>query len=71
MSSSWTTQRAKIASLSRTRAADDPEIIDARRNLKSIRLEAHIQKVVSEAPALTSDQVDSIVKLLRAGGDTA
>lgn len=72
MSGSWTKERAKIASLSRSRPADDPEIIEARRNLKAIRLEEYVQKVVSEAPALTAEQSSKIAALLRpVGADAA
>ena len=72
MSSSWTKERAKIASLSRSRSADDPEIIEARRNLKAIRLEEYVLRVISEAPALTAEQSSKIAALLRpVGADAA
>lgn len=66
--SSWTHERAKIAALSRSRAADDPEIITARRNLKVERLADQIAKVVSEAPPLSGEQIDRLTGLLRGGG---
>jgi hypothetical protein len=62
---SWKTQRAKVAALSRSRPANDPEIIEARRNLKALKLEEYVSKVVAEAPPLTADQADRIAALLR------
>lgn len=65
---SWTTERARIASLSRSRKPDDPELIQARRNLKAERLAAHVAKALSEAPPLTEEQRATIARLLAAGG---
>ena len=68
---SWTSERARVASLSRSRATDDPDLLEARRNLKSARLEDYVARVVAEAPPLTSAQRDRIAALLRpAGGGT-
>lgn len=64
---SWTHERARIASLSRSRAADDPELIDARRNLRAERLADYIRKTVDEAPPLTPAQRDRLSVLLRGG----
>lgn len=68
---SWTHQRAKVASLSRSRPANDPELITARQNLKALKLEEYVLKVVSEAPPLTSEQADRIASLLRPAGGGA
>jgi hypothetical protein len=62
--------RAKIASLTRSRQPDDPELVAARQNLKALRLEEHVRKVVAEAPPLTPAQRDRIATLLRAGSAT-
>lgn len=62
---SWTAERARVASLSRSRTADDPELADARRNLRAARLEEHIRSVVAEAPPLTPAQRDKLASLLR------
>ena len=62
---SWTSERARVASLSRSRATDDPDLLEARRNLKSARLEDYVARVVAEAPPLTSAQRDRIAALLR------
>lgn len=67
--SSWTSERARVASLSRSRTADDPDLVEARRNLKAARLEDHIAKLVAAWPPLTTDQVDHIAHVLRAAHD--
>lgn len=64
---SWTTERARVASLSRSRSATDPELVAARRNLKAARLEEYVSQVVSEAPPLTPEQIDRVSVLLRGG----
>ncbi|HEY3924962.1 MAG TPA: hypothetical protein VGL75_10420 [Acidothermaceae bacterium] len=61
----WTQDRARVASLSRDRAPDDPLLVEARRDLKASRLEEHIRKVVDSAPPLTAEQRDRIASLLR------
>jgi hypothetical protein len=63
--STWTHERARVASLSRSRIPDDPELIEARRNMRAERLADHIRKVVAEAPPLTSSQRDKLALLLR------
>lgn len=67
---SWTTERARVASLSRSRTPDDPALIDARRNLKAARLEDHVTAAVATFPPLTDEQADRIAAILR-GGATA
>ena len=64
---SWTAERARVASLSRSRTPDDPDLLDARRNLRAERLAVHIAKVVAEAPPLTAEQRDRLAVLLRGG----
>jgi hypothetical protein len=44
---SWTTERARVASLSRSRTPDDPELIEARHNLAYERLCVSIQRALS------------------------
>lgn len=67
---SWTAERARVASLSRSRTPDDPDLIAARENLKAERLEVYIAKVVAAAPPLSPAQRDRLALLLR-GGDAA
>lgn len=62
---SWTTERARVASLSRSRSADDPDLVDARQALKAARVEDYIARVVAEAPPLSPEQRDRIAALLR------
>lgn len=69
--SNWTVHRAKVASLSRSRKADDPELLTARRDLKAARLEDYVNKVVAEAPPLTAEQLDRVAVLLRPAGGAA
>ena len=66
---SWTSERARVASLSRSRAADDPHLVGARRDLRAERLADYVAKVVAQAPPLTPAQRDRVAALLRAGGD--
>jgi hypothetical protein len=66
---SWATERARLAALTRSRAADDPQLVEARRNLRAERLAEHVRRVVSEAPPLTEEQRARIAVLLTRGGD--
>ncbi len=67
---SWTHHRARVASLSRDRAPDDPELLDARRSLREERLAAAIRETVDAAPPLTDEQRARLAALLHtpAGG---
>ncbi len=62
---SWTTERAKVASLSRSRTPDDPELVNARRDLRYERLADHVTAKVAEWPPLTPEQTDRLANLLR------
>lgn len=57
--------RGRVASLSRSRPATDPDLINARRDLAAEKLAAYVSKTVAEAPPLTSAQRDRIASLLR------
>lgn len=65
---SWTTERARVASLSRSRKPDDPDLINARLNLRAERLADYVTKVVAEAPPLTPEQRHRITAILQGGG---
>lgn len=67
---SWTQERARVASLTRSRAADDPELVAARRNLKAERMADFIRRQLDTWPPLTIEQRESVAALLRptAGG---
>lgn len=64
----WKQERARIASLSRSRTPDDPELVAARQNLTALRLEKFVIDVV---PALRSEQRERIAELLRGTGSVA
>ena len=75
MSTAARTERARIASLSYAisagkREPDCPEIIEARRNFHAARLADYIERTMASAPALTAEQTERIVALVRAGGAT-
>jgi hypothetical protein len=64
--------RAKVGGLVAHREADDPELLDARQELKAAMLRRHIRKVVAEAPPLSDDQRSALaLLLLRPGGADA
>lgn len=63
--STWTHERARIASLSRSRAPDDPDLLTARRNLREARLADYITRTVDAAPPLTAAQRDRLALPLR------
>lgn len=67
---SWTYHRSRVASLT-ARGADPAEIDRARRDLRAARLADHIKRVVDEAPPLTAEHRDRLMRLLRPtlGGD--
>ena len=60
----WTHHRARVAALSRDRAANDPDLLDARRDLRAARLEEYIKSTVDAAPAFTDAQRDRLALLL-------
>lgn len=62
--------RAKVASLSRSRAANDPELVAARRELAEANLAAAIERTLSAAPPLTEKQRHHLAGLF-AGGASA
>lgn len=62
--SGWTYHHAKVASLSRVRPADDPDLIEARRNLKASRLEDAARKAAESLPPLTDEQARRIAAII-------
>lgn len=65
---SWTTERARVAALSRSREHDDPDLEAARRNLRAAVLSEHIQKSLAEKPPFTEDQLRELAAQLRPSG---
>ena len=64
-------ERARVAALTRSRTNDDPELIEARRNLTAEKLAAYIRRTVDTAPPLTPEQRERLAQLLRGGGRDA
>jgi len=56
--------RARVATLSRSRRPDDPELVEARRNLRAEYLAEYVARVVAEAPPLTNEQRHRIAQLI-------
>ncbi len=67
MSTRWTQERARIASLTRSRRPDDPELLAARERMAALKVEADIAKLVAKAPPLTAAQRDRLVTIIRGG----
>ncbi len=63
----WRSDRARVAALTRSRPADDPELIEARRAFKKERLAEQVRRAVSEPPALTGEQLAEIGAILAGG----
>lgn len=53
------------------RSGDADKIAEARRDLAAAKLQAYVEKIVSEAPPLTPEQSERIAVLLRPGGGSA
>lgn len=64
MSSTWQHERGRVASLTRSRPPDDPELIEARRNLRAARASEYVQQLVASSPPLTQEQRSHLAALL-------
>lgn len=62
--------RSQVASLTRSRPADDPELVEARRQLAIARFEDRIAAAVADAPRLPDDVVDRCTRTIRAAAQT-
>ncbi len=62
--SSWTSERARVAALSRSRADDDPDYLAARRDLRAARAEEYIRTLAAGMPPLTMEQRNRLAALL-------
>ena len=56
---------AKVGGLARHRDSNDPDLTDARRDLRAAELEEHVRRIVDQAPALTAEQRTKVAALLR------
>ena len=63
----WTHERALVASLSRSRTPDDPDLVGARHNLQAELLADRVRRLVDDAPELTPELRDRLVGLLHRG----
>jgi hypothetical protein len=61
---SWTAERARYASLTRSRPADDPDLLAARRALRVERATDYIADLVT-AVQLTDAEINRLTVLLR------
>lgn len=61
--------RARVAALSRDRASDDPEYIDAQRSFTEAQLRDAIQRALRKAPPLNDEQRVRLAELLRPARD--
>lgn len=68
MTTTWRSERARLAALTRHKDPDDPEIGEARRDLRATRLEMHVRETVDAALPLTEEQRRRLAVLLL-GGD--
>lgn len=69
-------QRAIVASLTRCvttgeRQPDDPQLAEARENLRRATVFARVKRLLADAPPLTNEQIGVVVGLLQAGGGGA
>lgn len=65
MSKPWTKARSEYANLCKKRGPDDPEAVAKRVELRALKLEDYVQRVLSEAPPLTDEQRTRLADLLR------
>ena len=66
-SSGTLSARGRVASLSRSRSSDDPDYLNAKRDLAAEKIASYIERVVAEAPPLSAAQRDRLTVLLRGG----
>jgi hypothetical protein len=75
LTSARASARARIAGFSRgvargKRPPDDPELIEAKRELAALTLQETVETLIADWPPLTTEQVENVVALLRAGTPT-
>jgi hypothetical protein len=72
-SRSWKSERARVGALARCvktgeRSPDDPDLIEARRNLCALKLEEHMRLALAATPSMTDEQIKHLIALLNARG---
>jgi hypothetical protein len=58
-------RRARVARKSQDHAPDDPELLDAKRDLKTELVAEYIEKILASAPPLSDEQRNALAELLR------
>jgi hypothetical protein len=67
---SWKNERARVASLTRSRKPDDPDLLNARLKLKTLRLDDQVSVFISTLPSLSDGQRQRVARSLQScGGD--
>ena len=59
----------RLAALVRHRTADDPDVIEAARDLRAAQLDEHVRRVVDSFPPLTPEQRSRLAALLAGTGE--
>lgn len=60
--------RGRVASLTRSRTEDDPELQAARRDLAAASIAAFVERHLAKAPPLTEQQRADLARMFAAGG---
>ncbi len=71
MSTASITARNRHNALARYRPKTDPDLQDAKRDLRAALAEAYINELVASAPPLSAAQRDRLASLLRPNTGTA
>lgn len=66
----WRTARARVAGLASNpnRNPDDPELAEAKRDLKAIRAEDYVRSILATAPPLSANQRARLAEILQGNG---
>lgn len=67
-SATWQQAHARLASVSRLRHDDDPEVLALRREMRRLYAESIVSRVLAESPPFTPEQQDRIRAILNGGG---
>jgi hypothetical protein len=57
--------RGTVAALSIHHPSDSPQVIEAKRELRAIKLQEYVAKAVSELPRLSESHLEEAARLLR------